>query len=91
MEKINFESLQFQAPKAYDDFLDFSNEILSSSPFSKTVNINSLPFEMQLGFFLKYFNQNGIELDVCNTDFSLLPERIIEAFKEFEKVISHSS
>jgi hypothetical protein len=93
MEKqfINYSAIESNSPKAWKDFLSFYTSEFASYSFLNKVEFNQLPFEMQLGIFLKYFNENGIELDVCNTDYALLPDTITEAFSNHEKGISHYS
>lgn len=88
---INFENLKNNCPKAWDDFLNYYSSDFLSKPELKSIPFTSLPFEMQLGIYLKYFTENGVELDVCNTDFEVLPSSIEEAFTTYEKVISHYS
>jgi hypothetical protein len=91
MNSIDFNLLKNNCPKAWGDFLNYYSKEFSSVALLKGIKFVDLPFEFQLGIYLKYFNANGVELDVCNTDFSLLPDNIIEAFHSYEKVISHYS
>jgi hypothetical protein len=93
MEKhlLNYSLILSDTPKAWQDFVNFYQEEFSNYEFMKGLEITKMPFEMQLGIFLKYFNENGVELDICNTEYSKLPESILEAFKIHEKVISHYS
>jgi hypothetical protein len=88
---LNYATIQTQSPKAWEDFVKFYKTEFEIPAFLKNIEITQIPFEMQLGVFLKYFNENGVELDVCNTEYSLLPEHITEAFQTHEKVISHYS
>ena len=93
MEKsiLNYSFILSDTPKAWQDFVKFYQEEFKDYEFLKSLEVTQLPFEMQLGIFLKYFNENGVELDICNTEYSQLPENIMEAFKTHEKVISHYS
>lgn len=93
MEKLqlNYQSLQDTAPTAWQDFLNFYKKEFSSYSFIKDIDFTHFPFEMQLGILLRYFKDNGVELDVCNTDYNFLPQIILDAFTTYEKVISHYS
>lgn len=89
--ELNHSYIQIQCPKAWGDFNTFYNSEYASNPSLKNINFIELPFEMQLGVMLRYFNDNGIEVDLSNTDLSILPDHITEAFKTHENVISHFS
>lgn len=93
MEKseLNHSYLQSQCPKAWGDFNKFYSSEFATNASIKNINFIELPFEMQLGVLLKYFNDNGIEVDLSNTDLTILPEHFVEAFQTHEKVISHYS
>lgn len=91
MENLNINLISSESPKSWEDFLNFYKEEFNSVFFLKTIPFDQIPFEMQLGIFLKYFNKNGVELDVCNSEYEMLPSTITDAFRNFEKVISHFS
>ena len=91
MDSLNFELIKNNCPKAWDDFLNYYSKEFSALPSLNGISFTSMPFELQLGIYLKYFHANGVELDVCNTEYDLLPETITEAFNSYEKVISHYS
>lgn len=91
MEALDYDFIKSCSPKVWADFTNFYTKEFSSISFLKNIPIENIPFEMQLGIFLKYFNNNGVDLDVCNTEYSMLPEHITEAFKNYENVISHYS
>jgi hypothetical protein len=88
---LNYSLILSDTPKAWQDFVNFYQEEFKDYEFLKNLKVTQLPFEMQLGIFLKYFNENGVELDICNIEYLQLPESILEAFKTHEKVISHYS
>lgn len=89
--KLNYLSIQDTAPTAWQDFLNFYKTEFNSYSFLRDTDFTNLPFEMQLGILLRYFKDNGVELDVCNTDYNYLPQTIQGAFAIYEKVISHYS
>ena len=93
METIKPDLLKIKtiAPMAWKDFEDFyqTNYPLYASDNKSTPE--SLPFEMLLGLLLRYFIENGVEWDITNTDFNLLPETLYDVFENYEKIISHYS
>jgi len=91
MKAFDFKSIESLCPISHKDFLTFYEEEFGQIPFLKNVAFDTIPFELQLGIFLKYFTKNGINLDICNTEYSLLPDMIMDTFKNFEKVIGHFS
>lgn len=88
---MDINKIKSEAPHAWNDFLTFYSREFKEIDFLINTEFTSLPFEMQLGIYLKYFRENGVELDVCNADYEMLPEVITEAFQVHEKVISHYS
>jgi hypothetical protein len=76
------------APKAWNDFSHFAGKFNS---FTSANDFSSLPFEMQLGIYLSYLQENNVEIDLINPDMSVLEQTIKEAFINFEKVIGHYS
>jgi hypothetical protein len=93
MEKSELDHLFLKnnCPKAWKDFEDFYASEYSSNEFLRNTEFINLPFEMQIGVFIKYFTDNGIEIDLSNSDLSILPDNVVEAFKIHENVISHYS
>lgn len=91
MDTLNYDFIQTCSPRAWDDFMNFYKKEFGTVNFISNIDFLRLPFEMQLGIYLKYFSNNGVELDVCNTKYDLLPQTITEAFKNFEYVLTHYS
>ncbi len=86
---LNIEKLRQEFPKTWRDFSDFR---ISVNPMTVTSEqFNTFPFEYQLGSFLLYFSDSGIDIDLNNYAFALLPNLIEEAFKLQENNISHYS
>jgi hypothetical protein len=89
--KPDLEKIKAIAPKAWADFEDFYNSNYPSFASDAKLKADLLPFEMLLGLLLRYFTENGVEWDVSNTEYGMLPETLIEVFESYEKVISHYS
>jgi hypothetical protein len=86
---LNIEKLQQEFPKTWRDFSDF--RISVNQTIVTPEQFNTFPFEYQLGSFLHYFSDSGIDIDLNNYTFELLPSLIEEAFKLQENNISHYS
>ncbi|HEY8400976.1 MAG TPA: hypothetical protein VIK89_06925 [Cytophagaceae bacterium] len=89
--KLNLDQIKTECPKAWADFNEYYQKGFSTKSSLTQVNFTEIPFEMQLGVFLRYFNENAVELDVCNSGYENWPSIITEAFKTYENVISHYS
>jgi len=87
---LNIEKLQKEFPKTWKDFNDFQLEISKSKNLS-AFTFDSLPFDWQLGVYLHYFLDSGIDLDISNAGYEFIPGLIIEAFRIQENNISHFS
>ncbi|HVD98764.1 MAG TPA: hypothetical protein VNB90_11220 [Cytophagaceae bacterium] len=83
--------LKALAPKAWADFENFYQENFPSYAADQKMKTDQLPFELLLGLLLRYFIENGVEWDVSNTDYTMLPDTLLEVFENYEKVISHYS
>lgn len=82
------QTLEQEAPKAWKDFSVYASRF---NAYSSSNNISTIPFEMQLGIFLSYLQENQVEIDLINPEMSVLENSIKEAFINFEKVIGHYS
>lgn len=89
--QLNIEHIQKEYPRAWQDFVDFHTELCQASRFSSSIAFEQYPFEYQLGVLFRYFNENGIELDVCNIEFELIPAVIEENFKGHNQSVAHFS
>jgi hypothetical protein len=74
-EKLNHEKIQINCPKSWEDFKKFYKEEFENNSLIKNLDFTQLPFK----------------LDICNTEYALLPQTITDAFNDYEKVISHYS
>jgi hypothetical protein len=89
--QLDLAHIQKEYPRAWQDFVDFHEELCHTSHFSAALPFEAYPFEYQLGVFFRYFNENGIELDVCNIEFHLIPAVIEENFKGHNQSVAHFS
>jgi len=87
---LNIEILQKEFPKTWKDFNDFHNEI-KKDPSLAHLPFSLFPFEWQIGVYLHYFLDSGIDLDISNAGYEFIPGLILEAFKIQENNISHYS
>jgi hypothetical protein len=87
---LNIEFLQKEFPKTWKDFDDFHQQI-NKSPELSSLPFASLPFDWQLGVYLHYFLDSGIDLDISNAGYEFIPGLIEEAFRLQENNISHYS
>ncbi|MFN0047834.1 MAG: hypothetical protein ACKVOU_01780 [Cytophagales bacterium] len=90
MENI-FVEIKKNAPLGFNEFRIFID--LHYQQLFKTHNLEliNVPFEMILGFFIVFFEENQIEFTIGSTQKSIILVDIVAAFDEFEKVIGHFS
>lgn len=93
MKKIQLDisSIKSQYPRAWKDFEDFLEEVYKTYGFTIPQSFESYPFEFQLGLFIRFFIDLGIELDVCNIEFEMIPSVIEENFKGHNQAVAHYS
>ena len=93
MESIKPDLIKIKevAPKAWADFENFYQTNFPIYFSDTKLSTENIPFEMLLGLLLHYFIDNGVEWDVSNTEYGMLPETLFEVFESYEKVISHYS
>lgn len=89
--KPDLTKIKTLAPKAWADFENFYQTNFPVYYSDPKMSTDQLPFEFLQGLLLRYFIENGVEWDVTNTDYPLLPETLLEVFESYEKVISHYS
>ncbi len=89
--KPDLAKIKKTAPKAWADFESFYQQNFPNYSSDQKLSLDKIPFEMLLGLLLRYFIENGVEWDVSNTEYNLLPETLLEVFENYEKVISHYS
>jgi hypothetical protein len=87
---LNIEFLQREFPKTWKDFNEFQLEVSETKDLTH-IHFDALPFDWQLGVYLHYFLDSGIDLDISNAGYEFIPGLILEAFKIQENNISHFS
>lgn len=87
---LNIEFLQKEFPKTWKDFNEFQLEISEAMGLAH-IAFHSLPFDWQLGVYVHYFLDSGIDLDMSNAGYAFIPGLIQEAFRLQENNISHYS
>ena len=93
MKKIQLDIplIKAQYPRAWKDFEDFYKELHEVYGFQADLAFESYPFEYQLGVFIRFFIDLGMELDVCNIEFDMIPAVIEENFKGHNQAVAHYS
>ncbi|HSZ72770.1 MAG TPA: hypothetical protein VK750_08835 [Cytophagaceae bacterium] len=93
MKKIQLDisGIKTQYPRAWKDFEDFYGELKETYSYQETLAFEHYPFEYQLGIFFRFFIDNGMELDVCNIEFEMIPAVIEENFKGHNQSVAHYS
>ena len=72
-----------ETPKAYKYFLLFWEE-MENTP---DVVFEDLPFEMQLGLFMAFFNSNSIDFQMYTSEMEPLKESVKESFQLYEEYL----
>lgn len=89
--QLNIPSIKEQYPRAWKDFEDFQQELIETYSFKDSASFELYPFEYQLGVFIRFFIDLGMELDVCNIGFEMIPAVIEENFKGHNQAVAHYS
>ncbi|MDB5258412.1 MAG: hypothetical protein JWM14_3107 [Chitinophagaceae bacterium] len=89
--QLNIPFIKEQYPRAWKDFEDFNQELNEAYGFKPNAAFESYPFEYQLGVFIRFFIDLGMELDVCNIEFDMIPAVIEENFKGHNQAVAHYS
>lgn len=90
MNTIALPSFAPEYPEAWADLIAFYQQVKQSLP-GLTLAFEQLPFEVQLGIYLKFFEEEGVEIDLNNSTYPELPERVKEAFVLYDHLRRHSS
>ena len=89
--QLDIDRIKGLYPRAWKDFEDFYNELNTACTFQPHSAFTEFPFEYQLGIFFRYFIDNGMELDICNIEFEMIPAVIEENFKGHNQAVAHYS
>ena len=77
------EEIKQESGKAYKYFTLFWEE-MNNKP---EVDFESLPFEMQLGVFIEFFNSNSIDFQMYTSEMMALQESVKESFQLYEEYL----
>ncbi len=79
------------APLGFKEFETFMKKDFEGLFVFHRLTIESMPYEMLLGFFIVFFESNDIDFSIADTNKEIILHTIAETFQEFEKVIGHYS
>ncbi|MCU0417292.1 MAG: hypothetical protein MUE33_08900 [Cytophagaceae bacterium] len=86
---MNIEQIKLNTPNAWGEFIEYYQQSLT--PNTSTLTPEAIPFPFFLGSCFLFFREVSIELDLNNTDTSVLPTIIMEAFQLLENNMAHFS
>ena len=87
---MNREELTKYSPafiQDFDKYLQDSYQSLMQQPF----DFFQLPAELQLGVYIKFLQENTIDLEIYNTSIEGIQESIIEGIKTYQNIAGHYS
>lgn len=79
------------SPLGYKEFEGFLKTNFEGLFQFHRITIDSMPYEMLLGFFIAFFDSNDIDFTVGDTNKNVMINSITDTFEEFERVIGHYS
>ena len=91
LKDMTIQALPVQSPRAWEDFIIFYTKLEKENGLIQPLEFLNLPFEMQFGVFVSYFNDNGLDVDIQNWNIELLKTTICETFNLHENMMSHYS
>lgn len=77
------QEIEQESGKAYKYFQIFWDE-MENKP---NVDFENLPFEMQLGVFIAFFNSNSIDFQMYASEMIALQESVKESFQLYEEYL----
>ncbi len=79
------EEINRKTPKAFGYFMDFyENEYEGKL---ENIKFEELAFELQLGVYIRFFDQINSDIQVYSTNMDVLRESVIEAFETYEEYL----
>ena len=75
--------LEQESAKAYKYFMLFWEE-MEDKP---QLDFPSLPFEMQLGVYISFFNSNSIDFQMYSSEMIALKDAVKESFQLYEEYL----
>ncbi len=89
--QLNIEKIKSEAPNAWNDFIAFYKEYYKGVEEFYNMEPELLPFSMKVGVLIEYFNDNGVEVALYNTEMEAIKDALEEAFITQENNLSHYS
>lgn len=77
--------IQAQSPKAYSYFLDFY--ISEYEDKYEQLDFDKLPFDYQLGVFIRFFDHINSDIQLYATEQNALKASVLEAFETYEEYL----
>lgn len=74
-----------QFPKAYKYFEDYQKTFFKQG--NLTLDFTSLPFELQLGLFISFFDSISMDFQFYSTNQDALKETVLESFATYEEYL----
>lgn len=90
MEAI-FNRLRKDCPNGYHEFKSFLRKHYEGLFEFHKLTKDTMPYEMLLGFFVEFFQENHVEFVINSTNKEIIIDAIVESFEQFERVIGHYS
>jgi len=82
---MNFsEEIKQSWPKAWNYFLDYYNTEFKSATL---IEIESAPFEIQLGVYISFFNQINMDFQFFSSEMDALKESVKESFETYNEYL----
>lgn len=78
-------------PRSWAELNTFYNNYLKNDDVPVLVLLLQLPFPFQIGIWIDFFNENGIDLDVQSLNLALIEQSVFESLQILENSISHFS
>ncbi|MCS6824442.1 MAG: hypothetical protein NZ529_09110 [Cytophagaceae bacterium] len=90
-KKLDIEKISELFPKTWKDINQYFYQLHKTFADKYAISFADLPFQLQLGVFISYFEENGTSVEINNLDQPSLIESIEHAFARNEQSMSHYS
>ncbi|TAH26717.1 MAG: hypothetical protein EAZ07_03420 [Cytophagales bacterium] len=78
-------------PKCWAELNEFYSNKYSNLGIGDIEKVLELPFAFLMGFYVEFFTENGIEVDVQSLNLELIEQSVWESFQILENTIGHFS
>lgn len=79
------ESIEKEASKTWKYFVEFLEANYTGSTDIEV--FVKLPFEMQLGVYIAFFNSVSTDVELYSTEMDALKDAVLESFKQYEEYL----